>query len=555
MKAISAPAALQRLAAATCAASLLFIAAAAQAEQRPTLTSHVPQEVSSGVAPRVGHLPAAQHLSLAISLPLRNQSELGDLLQQLYDPRSPSYHKYLSVQEFTGRFGPAETDYATVLRFAQENHLTVMNTATNRMVIDVEGPAANIERAFHITLGLYQHPRESRTFFAPDREPSVDLHVPLLHISGLDNYALPHAKNIRPSQPLNRVGKGTGSGPGGQFIGSDMRAAYYGSGPLSGTGQSVGLFEYAGYEISDIKNFFKKVDEPLYVPVNGISLNGAPLNCPPATCDDSEQALDIEMAISLAPHLSQVQVYVGYLDISIFNRMATDNTSKQISCSWGWEDDETSLDPIFEEMVAQGQSIFVASGDDGSADPADDVWPADDPFVTAVGGTDLNTSGPGGAWLSESGWGLSAGGPSKNGIPIPYYQLLPGVLNSSNHGSTVVRNYPDVAAEANTNQYSCFDGICLGGNGGTSYAAPLWAGFTAMANEQSLANGGTTVGFLNPTIYPIGVGPDYENDFHDILKGSNGKFKDVTGFDLVTGWGSPNGANLIDALTTSGSNK
>ena len=78
------------------------------------------------------------------------------------------------------------------------------------------------------------------------------------------------------------------------------------------------------------------------------------------------------------------------------------------------------------------------------------------------------------------------------------------------------------------------------------------AGFTAMANEQSLANGGTIVGFLNPIIYPIGVGPTYDNDFHDILKGSNGKFKDVTGFDLVTGWGSPNGQDLIDALATPG---
>jgi subtilase family serine protease len=546
MRAISAAVALQRLATAMCAASLLFVAA--QAEQRPTLTSHVPAAVSSGVAPRVGRLPGAQPLSLAISLPLRNQPELADLLQQLYDPQSPSYHQYLNVQEFTRRFGPAETDYAALLRFARTNHLVVLNAAPNRMIVDLEGQAADVESAFHITLGLYQHPTGNRTFFAPDREPTLDLDVPLLHISGLDNYALPHARNVRPSQPLNRVGKGTGSGPGGQFIGSDMRAAYYGSGPLTGAGQSVGLLEFAGYEISDVKNFFKQVDEPLYVPVNGISLNGAPLTCPPATCDDSEQALDIEMAISLAPHLSQVQVYVGYLDVSIFNRMATDNTSKQISCSWGFEDDESSLDPIFEEMVAQGQSVFVASGDAGSADPADDVWPADDPFVTAVGGTDINTTGPGGAWLSESGWGLSAGGPSKNGIPIPYYQLLPGVLNSSNHGSTVVRNYPDVAAEANTNQYSCYDGICIGGNGGTSYAAPLWAGFTAMANEQSLANGGATVGFLNPTIYPLGVGLDYDNVFHDITKGSNGKFKDVTGFDLVTGWGSPNGQNLINAL-------
>ena len=161
------------------------------------------------------------------------------------------------------------------------------------------------------------------------------------------------------------------------------------------------------------------------------------------------------MSISMAPGLSQVVVYVGKSDVSIFARMASDNTSKQLSCSWGWTDDESSLDPIFKELAAQGQSVFVATGDNGSRTPADSVWPADDPYVTAVGGTDLTTNGPGGPWLSETGWSGSAGMPSKNNVPIPGYQLLPGVINASNNGSTTLRNIPDVAAEANTNQYSC----------------------------------------------------------------------------------------------------
>jgi len=427
----------------------------------------------------------------------------------------------------------------------------VIDTPANRLVLDVEGPAANLEKAFNISFGLYQHPTENRTFYAPDREPSLDLDVPLLHISGLDNFTLPHAKNVRASQsnPQAQVGKTTGSGPGGQFIGSDMRAAYYGFGALNGTGQSVGLFEFAGYEISDVQNFFKKVKQPLNVPVKGVSVNGARLTCPPASCDDSEQVLDIEMAISMAPALSQVVVYVGNKDVSIFNQMAVDNTSKQVSCSWGWSDDETSLDPIFKQMAAQGQSVFVATGDSGSSTPGDVVWPADDPYITAVGGTDLTTTGPGGAWKSETGWNGSAGMPSKNGVPIPGYQKQKGVITQLNQGSKTLRNIPDVAAEANTNQYSCYDGSCSGGNGGTSYAAPQWAGYIAMANQQSLAGGGSTLGFLNPAIYKIGLGSGYDSDFHDIISGSNGKYTAVTAFDLVTGWGSPNGASLINALT------
>jgi subtilase family serine protease len=540
------------LAAAVCASTFFFLATTAQAEQRPTMTTHVPQVVVSGVAPLVGHLPAEQRLSLAISLPIRNQSELDDLLQRLYDPRSSSFHKYLSVQEFADRFGPAEADYDALLRFAQANGLTVINTAANRIVVDVVAPAATIESAFHVTLGVYQHPTEGRTFYAPDREPTLDLDVTLLHISGLDSFTLPHAKNIRPSQPQRDIeepaSKTTGSGPGGDFIGSDMRAAYYGSGSLNGKGQSVGLFEYAGYQISDVKNYFKKVKQSFTIPVKGVSLNGVSLNCPPATCDDSEQVLDIEMAASMAPHLSQIVVYVGSNDVSIFNQMAVDNTSKQLSCSWGWSDDESSLDPIFEEMAAQGQSVFVATGDNGSGTPGDVVWPADDPYVTAVGGTDLTTTGPGGAWKSETGWSGSAGSPSKNGIPIPSYQLLAGVITGSNGGSTTLRNYPDVAAEANTNQYSCYDGSCFEGNGGTSYAAPQWAGIIALANEQAVNNGKSTLGFLNPAIYDIGVGTSYDSDFHDIKSGSNGGYKAVVGYDLVTGWGSPEGPSLINAL-------
>ena len=546
---------LQRLAAVLCASILCFLATTVQAEQRPAMTSHVPEAVASGVAPLVGHLSGTQRLSLAISLPLRNEAGLDDLLQQIYDPQNPNYHVYLSVAEFTARFGPSEADYADMRSFAEANGLKVIDTAANRMVVDVEGPAASIESAFHVSLGVYQHPTESRTFYAPDREPTLDLGVPVLHISGLDNFTLPHAKNIRSSQRLGEeavAGKTTGSGPGGQFVGSDLRAAYYGSGSLTGNGQSVGLFELGGYDLSDVQSYFEKLKQPFHVPVKGVSLNGAALGCRIPKCDDSEQVLDIEMAISMAPGLSQVVVYVGKLDVPIFNQMASDNTSKQLSCSWGWGDDESSLDPIFKEMEAQGQSLFVATGDYGSASPAGYVWPADDPYVTAVGGTDLVTNGPGGSWKSETGWTGSAGMPSKNKIPIPTYQKLPGVVNSTNAASRGLRNIPDVAAEANTNQWSCFDQGCFGGNGGTSYAAPQWAGLTALANQQAVQGGGTTLGFLNPALYLIGTGSSYDSDFHDITIGNNGKFNDVVGYDLVTGWGSPQGPNLIDALVAAG---
>jgi subtilase family serine protease len=94
----------------------------------------------------------------------------------------------------------------------------------------------------------------------------------------------------------------------------------------------------------------------------------------------------------------------------------------------------------------------------------------------------------------------------------------------------------------------CANGACRTQGGGTSYAAPLWAGLIAMVNQQSVTQGGTTVGFINPDLYAIGTGSGFATDFHDILTGSNGKYSSVSKYDLVTGWGSPIGANLINAL-------
>lgn len=532
------------VAASTLCVAFCFAASSTPAAIKAVMTAHMPTALASGTVSRVGVYPPEQHMNIAISLPLRDEAAARALIEQIYDPGSSNYHRYLSVEDFVGRFGPTQSDYDAVVDFAKANGLTVVETSQNRLVVDVEGPASAIQTAFHVTLGLYQHPTENRIFFAPDREPTVDLAVPLLHIAGLDNFTLPHPKNVKGGGP---VSKGlTGSGPGGQFIGSDLRSAYYGSGSLKGEGQTLGLFEFNGYNVSDVKAYFAAVGQTLSVPIKGVSLNKVSVNCSPPSCtDDSEQVLDIETAISMAPSLDQVVVYVGSSDVSIINRMASDNTAKQLSISWGWSDDQSSLDPIFEEMVLQGQTVFVATGDSGSATTASTVWPSDDAFVTAVGGTNLTTKSAGGSWKSESGWSGSAGGKSKNGIDIPSYQS--GIANASNDASKTLRNYPDVAATA-SGLYSCYDGGCSGYNGGTSYAAPQWAGLMALANEDAEKKSRSPFGFLNPALYKIGKSKsDYADDFHDIKSGSNGAYSAVKGYDLVTGWGSPQ-SELVGAL-------
>src|SRR5207302_6950627 len=130
-------------------------------------------------------------LDLALGIPLRNQDTLRQLLQELYDPSSPQYRAYLTAQEFAESFGPSADDYQAVIAFAKSNGLVVRGLHANRMLLDVSATVADIEKAFHTTLSVYQHPTEPRTFYAPDTEPSVEGAVLILDISGLDNFRLP----------------------------------------------------------------------------------------------------------------------------------------------------------------------------------------------------------------------------------------------------------------------------------------------------------------------------------------------------------------------------
>jgi kumamolisin len=344
----------------------------------------------------------------------------------------------------------------------------------------------------------------------------------------------------------------TGSGPSASFLGSDMRAAYYGGTALTGAGQNLGLFEYEGTDLTDLTTYFTNVGQTNHVPVTLLSTDGTSTSCVSPSCDDTEQTLDMTQAIGMAPDLASLVVYVGSVDTAIISAMTTHNPlPATIGCSWGWTPaDTTTLDPYFQKMAAQGQNFFAASGDSSTWSASNEAWPADDAYIVSVGGTDLVTASAGGPWKSETAWVDSGGGITPDSIAIPAWQQLSGVINSSNKGSTTLRNGPDVSANANFSFYVCADQTTCTANsyGGTSFAAPMWAGYIALVNQQLVADGKATIGFLNPTIYAQNVTSDYSADFHDITSGKSGSYSAVTGFDLVTGWGTPN-SGLISALT------
>jgi hypothetical protein len=537
------------------------------------LTGHVPAVVRQ-LAPK-GSLSATNRLELAIGVLPRNAAGLSNFLANVYDPSSPQYRQYLTPNQFAEQFGPTKADYAAIISFAQCHNLTVTATHANRLVLDVNGAVPDVEKAFHVQIYTYRHPSETRDFYAPSSEPSVDASVPVADVCGLSDYVVPHPMSLHIKVPSNsKAMPRSGSASGGAYIGNDFRAAYIPGVTLRGTGQMLGVLEFDGYYTSDISAYETDAGYPA-VPLQTVLLdgyNGVPTRGP--NSGNPEVSLDIEMAIAMAPGLSKIVVFEAGpsgLQNDILNAMAESNQIKQLSCSWGWKGGpSTTTDNIFKEMSAQGQSFFAASGDSdaytvgaNSVNGVDNTSlgnaPASCPYVTVVGGTTLTTTGPGGAWVSETAWnwGLDNGSYVGTSGGVSSHYALPAwqsnISMADNGGSTVYRNIPDVALTAD-NVFITYGNGSSEAIGGTSCATPLWAALVALMNEQAANAGQSPIGFINPAIYSIGKGGSYSSNFHDIGTGNNvwnespDNYYAVAGYDLCTGWGTPIGQALINAV-------
>jgi hypothetical protein len=539
------------------------------------LPGHVPNVVRQLAAK--GNLPATNRLNLTIGIPLRDPKGLDAFLSQLYDPASPNYHHYLTPAQFTAAFGPTEAEYNAVAAFARQNNLAIANSSESRLIVDVSGAVADVEKAFHIRLRSYAHPTEARDFYSPDTDPTIDASLPIADVSGLDNYVLPHPRFFREGAHAraNAIPR-NGSGTGGTYLGKDFRAAYVPGESLTGAGQTVGLLEFDGFYATDIAGY-ERTAGYASVPIKTVLLDG--YDGTPTTGSDSgnpEVSLDIEMAVALAPGLSQIVSFEAGPSgspLDMLDAMAASNQIKQFSCSWGWGGGPTTtLDTIFKKMATQGQSFFTAAGDSdaftvgaSSVNGVDNVslfnTPSSSPYITTVGGTTLSTTGPGGSWKSETvwNWGVifetgtsegTSGGVSSH-YALPSWQS--GISMTANKGSTTFRNIPDVALTGD-NIYVVYGNGSFDSFGGTSCAAPLWAALAALMNQQAAATSLAPIGFINPAIYAIGKGASYSSAFHDITTGNNfsanspANYSAVAGYDLCSGWGTPIGKALINAM-------
>jgi subtilase family serine protease len=520
------------------------------------------------IAHPVGTMDPSSTIELSLVLGLRNEAQLDALIIDLYNPKSAQYGRYLTGAEFLRKFGPTKADYDRVIAFAKSHHFVVTRTTGSRAFVHVRAKTSDVQKAFRVELHTYTDPVNGKIARAPLQEPRIDNSLPIIGVYGLNTFAPP--QSFIASHPLPHLSPTAhtpkADAPNGPFGGSDFRAAYAPDVSLTGAGQVVGILELQDFLDTDIQLYEKNEGLP-NVPINRIKINGgAPAQ--PNDCDglDYESPMDVEQVIAMAPGLKQVTVYeinrnqeVGVAGVELLDEVLNPSVKEpipnQVTTSWSISYDTPRLYPLLKEMVARRIGFFAYSGDNGALDADTLPWPPnDDPNVTSVGATVLTTD-TAGNWSSEvaatfSGGGTSPWGPKDPEFNIPAYQK--GLNWAQIGGSSTVRNTPDVAAVGQSIRVVC-RGQTIEGDG-TSASTPLWAAFEALANQQGAAEGKSPIGNINSSIYAIGTSSKYATTFHDITSGSNahtgsnGNYSALTGYDLVTGWGSPRGMATINAL-------
>src|SRR5436190_7115997 len=528
----------------------------------------------------LGAANGQQQLNLSIGLQPRNQQELDNLLRQMYDPSSSLYHHFLTPQEFADEFGPTPDQQQQVANYLRGQGLHVTSISPNGLLIDANATVAQAESTFQVSINNYQ--LGTHTFYANTSAPIVpsSLSSLIASIGGLDNSVKYHPLVQRMHYKGPRGGKpGLGkrsshAQPNAQsgFKPADLVAAYD-SGPLQragvlGNNQTVAVFELDGYQSSDVTQYLQTYN--LGSPsISNVLVDGFNGSAGPGAI---EVELDIEVVAAMAPKASQI-VYEGPNTTQgvndTYNKIVTDNKAQVTTISWGECESASgaaelqTLDTIFKQGASQGIAMFAASGDSGAYDCNDSNLavdsPAGDPYITGVGGTNLQINN--GAYGSESVWsnpsdtqrspqGAGGGGGLSNTFKEPSWQTGPGVQNQYSNGN---REVPDVSADADpATGYAVYCTVAAAGCpssgwivvGGTSAAAPFWAGSTAIMNDYLQKQGKSRIGFANPILYGLTNSQQQYAPFHDVTGGTNLFYPATTAYDLASGWGSPDIYNI-----------
>ena len=508
--------------------------------------------------------PADEHETFTVTIILRRRPDGPPVPDPSSFLAAPLSHRpRMSSDEFAAKYGAAPDDLRKVTEFANAQGLQVVETNPARRSVVVSGTVAQMNKAFAVTLGHYQHTivrgRDGKPQIESYRGRDGFIHVPndladiIIGVFGLDN---------------RRITKRNGGDPPNTApISFSTVRKLYNFPTNSAAGQTIAIFSEEGYQLADIQSTLGSVPTITDVSVDASNSGVA----------DPETTQDICIAASAAPGAA-IAVYFttysqqGWIDLigrvvdpkagdpvcsvlssSFYVSNGDDQatlTSEGITTSW-----LTAVHQAFQDAAIRGLTICIASGDTGTQSKLADgkahvQYPGSDPWVLAVGGTTIGnvTAASFEEWVWNDDTGATGGGISDFFNSLPSYQADAGVPVSLNDGH-VGRGVPDVAANASPNSgYP----ITVGGGpfvaNGTSASAPLWAGLIAVINAAL----GENVGFVNPALYLIG-----STAFRDILGSpgpANNGFDSVKGYpagpgwDACTGWGSINGTALLTAL-------
>ena len=528
------------------------------------LNGHVPRRVRDGRAVRIGPADPSEIVTVALVMPLRDEATLTALIDDISNPASSRYGQYLTPTVFSSRYGATDSQRQSVESFLSQRGLRETQVFNNGNLIVATATIGILSSAFGIDVAIFRD-SDGTLFRAPTNEPNVPaaLAGTVTHVAGLDS--LPAVRSPR------LTFTSAGSYSPAQVATAYDAAALLGSG-TNGKGENLAVIEFATYDRSDLAAFNRAY-------ANSTSaLDNMPV-CGGATSDpngDAETTLDLEMQMATAPGVTSIIDYNAPNSIpcadAMYQQVATDNRATVVSNSWGiCELDSSSAsmaDPAlhnaFLQMASQGQSLFASAGDSGAKDcytipgPSQNEsavdYPASDNHVTGVGGTTLMTASNG-SYLAETTWNQgfcdqsgcgSGGGGLSQVFPRPTWQIGPGTTNQFSNG---MREVPDVSLDAdpNTGYVFVYQGIAQV-VGGTSAAAPIWSGYAAIYNQYAAQRGKPRLGFANPALYGVGNSGSRLAAFHDVTRGNNITYPATDGFDLATGWGSPDLGNLVVAL-------
>jgi kumamolisin len=522
-----------------------------------------------GHASPIGPLSKSAQLRLELGLANPRSTALGRLI---------AAGRTVSPQTFDRSFLPSQRAVSQA-----ETALAAAGLkpqwAPGSEVVQVAGTAGSVERAFGVQLERYRR-SDGSTFYAPTAPPrlSAPLRSVVGNVSGLDDRARDH--NLSSTTPTSG---GCGAGAGGYTPGQVMSA--YDFNPLlhaslNGRGQTIVFIEIDTFQQRDLNCFAGKFGGGALSVKVAPHRWGSPQNTA-GSSDGSESELDLEIVHAIAP-AAKLVVYDSdsrASDIAAAAQAAVAAYPKAIfSVSIGGCEveelsngqaqiapDEQMWDNALKRLAATGGSAFIASGDSGAytcgsqltsartgAELPSVSSPASDPYATSVGGTALFVS-PAGQDRGEAAWGAPFEGDGSGGgisdlWQRPSWQTGRGTSNSYSNGA---RELPDVSSLGDPN--TGWDVYVVGDwsvVAGTSAAAPLWAGLTALADQKLSEQGLPAVGFANLPIYAFGGAPARwpAKAFNDVTAGENLYYPATPGWDPATGWGSPNAAGLVQDL-------